>query len=656
MMVLSLVPATQLCHSLICKSNFRGKVAKMVKGIAKRMKKVFFKPGHPYYPPRNVAQMSGEGACSSSAEEDACSQPENVPCPRVLRPRRNLQEKPPNQGNFIISERQYLSILETLHMDLLKHDEDCNSRQLFITDRQKLGLGQKHAIGCKNCQFVSKRVQTYDECEASKRPAVNVRYAAGLLDTPIGVDGGNILLASMDIEPPSRSAMQRIMDIVSEKTKELNKKDMEEKRQLVVTHNKEHGVKDPNHLSLSFDGRYNANRMFSSYKPGQASSQAYGVAIENHTKHKYVVALAVQNKLCWDGAHLRNKGFKVTCPGGHTGCTANLPYMKPHSERKMAYDIAEELSKEDILVRTLTTDGDTQAYLGMTEFYEQHLDKVWTVTRKADPQHLSITQMKKARRSDWSKSMFPGRTTLKARREACAALSMDIRTRCNAIINKLKERGNGDITSQLHFLPQVCRATVECYAGNCSYCPHDSLICGGTGGVGDWWFHSEFLPTHDIHCLAMTENDKLLMASVLEVRLSEQAVNSVSDNTSTQKCEAFNRGVLSTLPKHVNLSKNFEGTLHSKTLKLNNSLEYSMQKKSSSFTGQPLSPRASKYVAQASERAKHHQKYQKTGTYRRQRKSRRAAMERRYYKSRKEGNYEEEYSKGQLDDPGQHNY
>jgi len=163
--------------------------------------------------------MSGEGAGSSSAAEDSCSQPENEPCRRVLRPRRNLQEKQPNLGNFIISERQYLSILETLHTDLLKHDENCNSRQLFITDRRHIGLGQKHATGCKNCQFVSKRVQTYEVCEGSKRPAVNLKYAAGLLNTPIGLDAGNILLASMDIEPPSRSAMQRIINMVSLKTK-----------------------------------------------------------------------------------------------------------------------------------------------------------------------------------------------------------------------------------------------------------------------------------------------------------------------------------------------------------------------------------------------------------------------------------------------------
>ena len=98
MMVLSLVPATQLCDTLICERDFKEKVAKMVKGIAARRKKAHFKPGHPYYPRRNVDQMSGEGAGSSSAAEDSCSQPENVSRPRVLRPRRNLQAEKPASG------------------------------------------------------------------------------------------------------------------------------------------------------------------------------------------------------------------------------------------------------------------------------------------------------------------------------------------------------------------------------------------------------------------------------------------------------------------------------------------------------------------------------------------------------------------------------
>ena len=119
-------------------------------------------------------------------------------------------------------------------MDLLKHDENCNSRQLLITDRRKIGLGQTHAIGCNNCQFVSKHVQTYEVCEGSKWPAVNLKYAAGLLDIPNGLDAGNVLLVSMDIGPPPRIAMQPIINIVRQKIIELNKQDMEEKRQLML--------------------------------------------------------------------------------------------------------------------------------------------------------------------------------------------------------------------------------------------------------------------------------------------------------------------------------------------------------------------------------------------------------------------------------------
>ena len=391
--------------------------------------------------------------------------------------------------------------------------------------------------------------------------------------------------------------------------------------------------------------------MVSSYKPGQAASQAYGVAIENHTEHKYVVALAVQNKLCWTGAYLHNKGFEVECPGGHAGCTANLPYMKPHSERQMAHDIAEQLSREDILVRTLTTDGDAQAALGMQDFYEK-LDSTWNVVRRADPTHLGSSQIKKARAANWSKNMFPKRRTQKSRQEAVAALAKDIRSRCTGVIEKLREMGNGNITSQIHMLPEVRRATVECYAGNCSFCPHDSLVCEGQGGLGDWWYHSPFLPTHDIQYLNMTENDRLLMETILEIRLSEQAVISVSDGTSTQKCEAFNRGVLSTIPKHVNMSKNFAGALASKTLQLNNSLEMSVQKKVTHITGHTLSPKASKCLAASSKRSISHRRYKKTSKYRTRRKLKRANLEHKYFEAKHTGQYTEEYCKGQLDEMG----
>ena len=102
---------------------------------------------------------------------------------------------------------------------------------------------------------------------------------------------------------------------------------MSDRLRIVEQHNAVAGQKNPKHISVSMDGRYNVRRFKSSYKPGQSSSQAYTVAMENVTKEKYIIGLAVENKLCWTGAWLQNRGFDVLCPGGHAGCTSTVPYL-----------------------------------------------------------------------------------------------------------------------------------------------------------------------------------------------------------------------------------------------------------------------------------------------------------------------------------------
>lgn len=167
----------------------------------------------------------------------------------------------------------------------------------------------------------------------------------------------------------------------------------------------------------------------------------------------------------------------------------------------------------------------------------------------------------------------------------------------------------------VHRLPSIRAATIQCYGQNCSYCPHESLVCSGIGGVGDWWYKSTFLPTHDIQQLKLTDNDMTLFETILEVRLSEQAVRSVASQTSTQKCETFNRATLSTMPKEINRSRNFAGVLASKTLQMNNSLKDSVDQKLSKITGHTLSPKLSRYLLTTSNRAKRQQNYKKTQKY-----------------------------------------
>jgi hypothetical protein len=571
-----------------------------------------------------------------------------------LRPREKpeIEENNEKLGNRIVDLQCVIDAMNEVIRGHQKFPAHCRNPDMVLHKERKIGLGSDLKFACQHCEFVSRACRTYKPCVGkSQGAAINMLLASALQDTSIGVEKANILLTSMDIAPPARSRLQHLVNAATINTVTLNDSDMANKRQLVIRENRARGASDPKQIDLSLDARYNANRLVSSYKPGQGASQAYAVAIENNTSFKYIVGLAIENKLCWTGAYLRNKGYEdIKCPGEHLGCTANIEYMQPHSERRMAYSIAQQMHKEDLMIRTLTTDGDTKSFLGAQDFYNE-LEAAWNVTRQADPNHLGSSQIRRARKANWSVGMFPGKSTRPERQQATAAFAKDIKSRCAKIISSLRVRGDGDLLKELKCLPDVCASTIECYAGNCSYCPHQSIVCSGVGGVGDWWFHSEFLPTHDIHSLKMTTNDKVLLRTILEVRLSESAVISVSSNTNTQKCEAFNRGALSSLPKEVNHSKNFAGRLASKTLQLNNSLQSAIETKVATITGQKLSSRASRYLTYVSKKAESRKQSQKSAAFKAKRRKNRARLEHDYHIARSGNRRDDEvdYVKGQLD-------
>ena len=189
----------------------------------------------------------------------------------------------------------------------------------------------------------------------------------------------------------------------------------------------------------------------------------------------------------------------------------------------MAYNIAEDLSLKGFYVRTLTTDGDFRSYLGMQDFYDK-LSTSWELTRQADPYHLAATQERKIRNADFRKGifLFP---TKKERQTAQAALARDIKQRCNAVVDEMTGRGKGDITKMITHLPSIGNATVECYAGNCSNCPIDSLVCFGEG-ASCWWNKSNVLGPAKITLMRRDENDKTVLQAILQMRLSETAVYS----------------------------------------------------------------------------------------------------------------------------------
>ena len=148
----------------------------------------------------------------------------------------------------------------------------------------------------------------------------------------------------------------------------------------------------------------------------------------------------------------------------------------------------------------------------------------------------------------------------------------------------------------------------------------------------------------------MTENDEELLKTILEVRLSESAVDSVTSNTSTQKNEAFNRAALSVLPKDVNYSRNFPAKLHSKAYEINNTPRTAAEGRVATATNDPLSPRVSRYLEYVSRRNEKRKRRQKTQAAKAKRVANRSAMEFEYHKARScTDRSNEEYIKGQLD-------
>jgi hypothetical protein len=203
---------------------------------------------------------------------------------------------------------------------------NCQRLHFTVFQEQKVGVCWKMSLQCTNCKFKTPLQKMYREAATTGRgpkpAAPNVGLAVGLQDTPMGNTRCRLLLASMDIPPPARSGMQQKSNRVGQAIHQLNESDMAQKLEGVKTLNTDQG-RPENEINIAMDGRYNSVTIASRRKPGQNASQLVGTACETMTDSQYIVAAAIQNKLCWTGAWLRGRGFKVECPGGHADCTAN---------------------------------------------------------------------------------------------------------------------------------------------------------------------------------------------------------------------------------------------------------------------------------------------------------------------------------------------
>lgn len=531
----------------------------------------------------------------------------------------------------------------------------CDDADLYAYREIKRKACWRQALRCRNCHFRGRVYQLYDvvpsTSRGSKAAAPNVGLQVALQEMPIGSSKAILLFAAMNIPPPSRRGMDKTAAKVGKLISEAVEQDLREERMTVVDTNIERGQPETASVNYGVDGRYNSSSFGSRNKAGQNASQAISILIEHQTAGKKIVAAYLENKLCWTGSWLRNRGFDVQCPGGHADCTATISRTEPLSEYTMGERLGEMFARDGIPIKYVTSDGDARSAAGI-EAAMKTVFPDWEVVRKADPVHIGQSQIKQTRSSTFSSEMFSGRTR-EEKKDQQMTLALDIKDRSHAVFTKMYQQHCGDMNAIAAEMPGVIAATVDCYCGDCRHCRRHSKVCGG-GARNRWWHKSGHLTTGNLrpHMLNPNEADRILLRELLRIKLGEAVLRQLDQNTNTCKNEGVNRSLSTSLPKNVNFSRNARARMLATCDRINKGIGESLLHKLE-VVGAPISKGGR--VARAVRQMQQEEDYLKA--YKKSAKARKKHVQAKYRQRREVHNAKAtrkqqtrgKYVKGQLD-------
>jgi hypothetical protein len=447
--------------------------------------------------------------------------------------------------------------------------KNCTQPSLVIDGERKWGLCWQQRLKCRNCSYQSKYHKLYEEVSSPlrgvKAGAPNRGLQVGLQESTCGNTKARVIIAATNTPPPCRSAMQKQAISVAAITSTMTEDDLRRRRVQSQEINSLRGLAVDTPINISVDVRYNSNTITSRRKMGQNASQAIGIAVEQQTDRKQIVSMYIENKLCWEGAMLRSRGFKVKCPG-HEGCSSTITEHTPLSEKNIGMQLGLPFAADGINVKHVVTDGDARSAEGIQEAMRTS-HPCWITRREADTTHLGQSQFRHCVKAQFSKGMFNGKTA-DERKEQQKILGLDIKTRCHAIYSKLHMIHCGDAGSISAKIPKVVEATLLCYSGDCKKCRRHSLVCDG-GKQKCWWNKSVHLHSYGLKEFNMTRHDEHILRELLLIKLGKEALQLTKLNQNTNKNEGINRGISASLPKNVNFSRTCKGRLSASVDRLN---------------------------------------------------------------------------------------
>ena len=465
----------------------------------------------------------------------------------------------------------------------------CHGRLEFdLTSEVKWGLGWIEKLMCKNCKYQSPSMKMYEEVETGKpgrkSGGLNRAVQVGLSHCMIGNSALRDLLLALNIPAPSEYGMQLQANNVSQVLESVNQKDMDARLDRLVRQCEyKVGKETFAPIIVEGDARYN-NPMASctGKTPYQPGSQVVYSICENVTPQKQVIGIAIKNKLCKTAESLRHQGKPAICPSHSGHCSANLkPEDSIGNEGLWAHEIFTKMFKgrPSLAIKYFTTDGDSRAFTGL-QTVQSELSPVIPLQMR-DPRHLTENLRNALKKENFSLRMFPGPTKA-ARDKQQASFALELSRRCTAEFEACHKKCNIDLAKMRKELANVPQTLVLCYQGDCSDCNDFSHVCGSRKKIP--WKKAFLEQDMQIY---PTEADEQMLLACISMRLGHDILAKTFLNTSTQKCEAFNKALSRCNPKSVTLKRNFSGRIHSATHLTNCGISYSTRAKCTAV-GAPL--------------------------------------------------------------------
>ena len=420
---------------------------------------------------------------------------------------------------------------------------------------QQRGLCWILGLKCTKCSFVTKKgTILYNEIPTKgpgRKPAApNIALQIGLARHGIGITGLADILNSINCIAPSLSGMQRTANKVSKFLVAQNVVDMGD----IVLKLKEINVMKglPPVIQLMADGMFN-NSLSSGFgrTPFQPGSRCYYTMAEMLSRAKKIVHARVHQRLC-------------ACRGRvhGPGCTATMAHNATiGNEGSYLEEGVEQIRKLGVDVWALTLDGDSNA----NNVARRLVTKVFTCAR-----HLSRRTCSNIKNNVFTEKCFPGYKK-EERAKYQTRFALDFSHRMQAEMRALARKYPGNLDRVLEVAKNLDNALILCYQGDHSECHAFSLVCQPNR---PW--RRPYLPrtaggrNPDTLVIDPEPTDVLKLKVAMGMRFSVGAVEQTYLNNDQNKCEATNRAIVKSLPKHIEWFRNAPGRLHARIHALNN--------------------------------------------------------------------------------------